>query len=229
MEILSYGEDRQEGPLTLVLHGFPGIRSKQNREIAETIASRTAAPVRLVLYAGLGHAPGVFSFQTCVEQVRSYFADLIQESATRPVNLVGHSWGGFLSLVLAREFPEHVRRVALMSPLLQFFDETTMAGALQEYQKQYSFLRLEEPSSLAREFVQVGKALAPENLIRALSDSIEILFLQASDDPITPPSVAESHLPFFVRQPDYRVVTNDHSFLSRRVEVATDIASFLMR
>lgn len=233
MEILAFGPQAEKqdntGPLTVFMHGFPAIRSRQNRDLAEKVAELRGAPVQLLLYSGLGHAPGVFSFERTLEDVRGFFTELAKEQAGRKIDLVGHSWGGFLSLQMIKEFPHLVRRLVLMSPLLGFGEAEAVRSSFENTRDQNPKLSLEPSAKLAEEFSRIGERYPTQESVAAVPESIDVLFLQAKNDDITPTPVALKRIPLFRRAPELRLADNDHSFLSNRDELAREIAEFLMR
>ncbi len=85
---------------TLVVHGGPG-------------APGTMAPVARVLGATLGVLEPWQTARTVAGQVKE-LSDQIDAWASPPVNLVGHSWGAWLVLLVAGEHPEKVRQVVLV-------------------------------------------------------------------------------------------------------------------
>lgn len=213
--------------VTVFLHGFPAVRSKQNREIAEIVARETGRPVELLLYSGLGFAAGVFSFRKTLHEVGEYFDGLFASGRAEKVDLVGHSWGGFLALVLASRNPARVRRVVLMSPLLKFAGESDAARGFDGVARDNPVLRLGNTSELAADFAEVGKSHPTEELIRRLPASVEVLFLQAKEDELTPLAYAEAARAFFAKKPHFEIADNNHSFLRDRPALAKKIAAFL--
>lgn len=208
------------------LHGFPGVRSRQNVEIAERVSVRTGRTAHVLLYSGLGRAEGHFTFEGCVGEVRAFFSGLFS-SPRRKADLIGHSFGGYLSLLMANEFPDRIRRIVLMSPLLKFFPEDVCHPFFADVHRNHPHLSLDAPEALSRDFLDIGTKFPPGDLVRSLPESIEILFLQAREDLITPVSIAEEMIPLFKRRPDFQVVEQDHSFLLNREELSLKIGTFL--
>lgn len=208
------------------LHGFPSIRSKQNREIAAAVNAELGWPTDLLLYSGLGCAPGEFTFSGCVDEVGDYFAKLLRER-DRKIDLIGHSWGGFVSLLMASRYPERVRRLVLMSPLLWFASEAEVYGGFTELTKEHADLNLGNTSDLVRDFCLIGEKYPTASLIKGLSPATEVLFLQAKVDPLTPAEIAIKMKDLFPRPPIFELVDNDHSFLSDRPQLSQRIAKFL--
>lgn len=231
METISYPaahEAQTSGRLTIFLHGFPGIRSKQNRELAEIVARETRVPSEVVLYPGLGCAGGVFSFGSCRDDVCQFIQAKLEAQPDLQLDLVGHSWGGYLSLTLTQLFPSRVRRLILLSPLLEFVS----AGAIRPWLEQ---VRSENPAvqlssdldRLALEFAAFQGRAPASKLIAAIPNTVDVLFLQARIDPMTPAEIAQAHLPNFHKPPTFALVDNDHSFLADRPALGRRLAEFL--
>lgn len=213
--------------ITISLHGFPAIRSKQNLEIAKRISERTGRRVDALLYSGLGRAPGVFSYSQCFQETRDYVMGLFERGEADNIDLVGHSWGGYQALRLAAELGSRVRKLVLISPLLHFRQSEKVIERYKQYMAEHPEITTLEPSDLHRDYLHVAGEASPESLISRLSEAIEVLILQAMSDEVTPAATAEKMLALFPRHPLYELVDNDHSFLRDRPQVSDRIAAFL--
>lgn len=226
MEILKYGP--LEGNLVnVMLHGFPGIHSKQNREIAEVIADRTGNRTEVFLYSGLGVAPGVFSFRKCISDVEARVAEILEESSSTKISLIGHSWGGYLALRLASIYASRLEKLVLMSPLLEFPNEEVARHGLKAYKHEYPQLNFGDLDALADELSNIANENTPFDLIATIPEEIDVLFLQAKNDEITPDANAIKALEYFKRPPIFEFVETDHSFVGDRPRIARRIAEFL--
>jgi pimeloyl-ACP methyl ester carboxylesterase len=219
--------------LTLFLHGFPGIRSRQNRDLAEALAKQTGRPSHVLLYPGLSQAEGRFSFRECLDGVHARVERLFEEhdrqnrQAECKIDLVGHSWGGFLALTLMNRHPERIRRAVLMSPLLEFAAESLCENAFAGMARENPQISIGDPALLAQEFIGVSRDFPTDSLISGVNEHAGLLILQSREDEITPASVAAAFLPRFRRRPLFELVDTDHSFLVDRERLATRIGDFL--
>ena len=108
---LSYTDEGRGVPL-LFVHGFPLSRGAWQKQIDEL---RTDYRVIAPDLRGFGESEASAGTATM-----SQFADdlraLLQELATGPVVLVGHSMGGLLVRVFANQYPDEVVGMVLVDP-----------------------------------------------------------------------------------------------------------------
>jgi pimeloyl-ACP methyl ester carboxylesterase len=206
------------------LHGFPGLRSIQNRDIAQPVSELNGNTAQVLLYEGLGCAPGEFSFSRCREAVVNHFRKHLDGNPGQ-IDVVGHSWGGFLALQIAGQFPDRIRKLVLMSPLLKFFSETDACEGFKMTAEEYPVLSLGDTAKLARDFVEVRNKFPLEPIIANLK--IPTLFLQARVDDRTPLDVAEEYRTKFSNDLIFEILDTDHSFLEDRPQIAKRIAKYL--
>jgi 3-oxoadipate enol-lactonase len=107
---LRYTDAGQGLPLVF-LHGFPLSRGVWQKQIEGLRWSyRVIAPD----LRGLGDSetqPGPTTMAQCARDLRA----LLQQLTTGPVVLIGHSMGGYVALAFARQFPELLRGLVLVS------------------------------------------------------------------------------------------------------------------
>lgn len=222
LQYIDYGNS--SSPLKVVsLHGFPGVRSKQNREIAQGIADALSCRVRVVLYPGLS-TEGKFSFERTIDALLKEFPNI----AEHRIDLVGHSFGGFSAILLASRYPQLVHKLVLLSPLLKF--ASTADQALSFFKNIITSndgISTESPEDLAMEFEELSKGFNVAQLVAELSPSMPVKFMQARTDTITPTVIAEDLRKYFRGKIDYELVEQDHSFLLDRPTLAKKIAEFL--
>lgn len=210
----------------LFLHGFPGIRSRQNRDIAEKVSSLTNRRAIVLLYEGLGQAAGEFSFQRCLEDVEKEFV-AIAKAAKGPIDLVGHSWGGFQAIRLAGLHGDRVRRLVLMSPLLRFFPLEICEKSFADTARDFPETNLGRIEDRAKEFVAIGGAHPFTDQLAKIPSHVETTLLQASDDQITPGVVSKDAKDFVKGPFTFEIRETDHSFLLDRISTSERIARAL--
>lgn len=222
MTRLEFGSP-QANPI-LFLHGFPGVRSKQNRDIAEKVAEILGRRAIVLLYEGLGQAPGEFSFERCLRDVENEFTSIAGAGA---IDLVGHSWGGFQAIRLSGVHPSKVRRLVLMSPLLRFFEQGVCESSFADTARENPTLNLGDVRERAREFVAIGTAHPYRELVAKIPPHVPTTILQAADDPITPGRVSKEASELVRGPMTYEIRETDHSFLLDRIGTAERIAAAL--
>ena len=84
-----------------VIHGGPG-------------APGEVAPVAREISAFTSVLEPLQTADTCEGQVQE-LKDVLEENATLPVTLIGHSWGAMLSFILAARYPSLVKKLVLVS------------------------------------------------------------------------------------------------------------------
>lgn len=101
-----------EGPLVLLLHGFPE-RAESWLEVLPRLGGagfRAVAP-DLRGYAGTDRPTGGYDLETLVEDAVA----LIRSQGRERVHVVGHDWGGAIAYHLAATRPERVRSLAVVN------------------------------------------------------------------------------------------------------------------
>jgi proline iminopeptidase len=123
-----------DGPVLLVLHGGPGMPSYYLEDLAALADER-----QVVLFDQLGCGrserpddPALWTVRRAVAEVEAVRAAL---DAAR-VDIIGHSWGGFLALAYAAAHPGRVGALVLSSPLVSVArwveDSATLVAQLPE-------------------------------------------------------------------------------------------------
>lgn len=231
LQHIDYGD--QAAPLKVIsLHGFPSIRSKQNRELAQGIADALKCRVRVVLYPGLS-SPGIFSFKKTIIALIKEFPALITDrsrATTEKIDLLGHSFGGFCAILLAAKFPKLVKRVVLLSPLLRFNPSVTDVTGFFKGLLSVGIgdeVKTLAPEVLAEEFKDLSEDYSVKELIHELDPKLKLKFMQARIDNVTPTQMAEDFRQYFKCEFDYELVDQDHSFLIDRPGLSLKIADYL--
>jgi|APDOM4702015159_1054818.scaffolds.fasta_scaffold04091_4 pimeloyl-ACP methyl ester carboxylesterase len=109
---LAYVDEGKGSETILMIHGLGSYLPAWKKNISELSKYYRVIAVDLPGYGKSSKVPhsGLMSFYAQV------LADLIHKLKIGPVNLAGHSMGGQISLVLALEKPELVKRLILVDP-----------------------------------------------------------------------------------------------------------------
>jgi epoxide hydrolase 4 len=110
---LTYDSDG-EGPLVVLLHGFPESRKTWSRQLPALAAAgfRAVAPD----LRGYGDSPkprGVKPYRT--SEIAADVAELIVSLDGAPCVVVGHDWGAAVAWTLAMERPELLRKLVILN------------------------------------------------------------------------------------------------------------------
>lgn len=103
-----------EGPVVMLLHGFPDTHVVWRKQIGVLAAAgyRVLAPD----LRGYGHTdapPGVHEYR--LEKCRADLLALLEALRIDRVDLVGHDWGALIAWQLAAMAPDRIRRFAALS------------------------------------------------------------------------------------------------------------------
>ena len=101
-----------EGPLVLLLHGFPEFWwTWRHQLVALAEAGYRAVAVDLRGYGGSDKPPRGYDLITAAADAAGLISALGEANAV----VVGHDWGGLTAWTLAAYFPKAVRRLAIVS------------------------------------------------------------------------------------------------------------------
>jgi 3-oxoadipate enol-lactonase len=107
---VNYTDEGRGVPL-LFVHGFPLSRGAWQKQVAALRSSyRVIAPD----LRGFGESEAGTGATTMAQFAEDLHA-LLQQLATGPVVLIGHSMGGYVALAFVRQYPEMVRGLVLVS------------------------------------------------------------------------------------------------------------------
>ncbi len=101
-----------DGPLVLLLHGFPEFWWTWRRQLASiSAAGQRAVAVDLRGYGGSDKPPRGYDLVTAASDA----AGLVRALGEANAVVVGHDWGGMIAWTMAAYFPKVVRRLAIVS------------------------------------------------------------------------------------------------------------------
>src|SRR6201996_2169489 len=101
-----------EGPLVLLLHGFPEFWwTWRHQLVTLSEAGYRAVAVDLRGYGGSDKPPRGYDLITAAADAAGLIRALGEANAT----VVGHDWGGLTAWTLAAYFPKSVHRMAVVS------------------------------------------------------------------------------------------------------------------
>lgn len=200
----------------LIFHGYPADQGSKNRDLAEWINTFSKKDCYIIHYPGLGLSKGQFSFKLSI-QISDLFLNYLQNLNYKKIHLVGHSWGGFVSLHLFDHLKSTDANVILISPFLKIPTGKELDRLVEQiYEETSVFLRHTSVSEVIEELKDISNLenfeLFQEKIIKS---KYKFSIIQALNDLETPPSIARkfiSGLPMI----DYQEINADHSFTTER-------------
>lgn len=211
--------------LFVFLHGLPGIRTRQNQDLAENLFKTLNKNSVLFFYPGAGVAEGIFSFQKTYALVKNFIQEVILKNPNIKIHLVGHSFGGYLSLRLCKDFPESIQTIFLLSPLVFVLKERSMVDLFNSIQASHPEVKTADMKSLQEDYQKFIEGYDPIELKKYLNHK-KIKYVQSAPDDITPASSARAYindLPTI----EYIEIDQDHSFLVDRNEIKNLFVQFV--
>src|ERR1700753_2691207 len=101
-----------DGPLVLLLHGFPEFWWTWRQQLVSLPAAASrAVPAALRGYGGSDKPPRGYDLVTAAADV----AGLVRALGEANAVIVGHDWGGLVAWTVGAYFPKTVRRLAVVS------------------------------------------------------------------------------------------------------------------
>ena len=104
----------QEGPLVILLHGFPEFWFSWHQQIAPLAAAGYRVWVPDQRGYGLSEKPaGIKAYR--IDQLAADVVGLIDAAGERQAIVVGHDWGAAVAWHTALKYPERVARLAILN------------------------------------------------------------------------------------------------------------------
>ncbi len=157
-------EGPADGPVVVLLHGFPQFNSSWNKVIARL----TAQGYRCLAPNQRGYSPGArpprrrdYRIPDLVEDVRA----LIDASGASRVHLVGHDWGAVVAWGAAAAYPE---RLATVSPISVPHPAAFLRALVSSRQALYSYYMYLFQFPLLPERFLLGGRKKADRLAKAL-------------------------------------------------------------
>lgn len=224
MEILVHGQiDQNTENIVVLLHGFPGITTQQNRDLAPIFYEKLGWPSVIVFYPGLTMNPGKFSYTETYSLVTRTLKSYLEKNPNLKINLYGHSFGGYLSLRLAKDFNKNIERIFLLSPLLHIISKEFFTEFVGKLYTEHSYLERFPLEDLFNDHQKFVHDYDPQDL-KVFLQSKKVKLYQSRLDTITPTATALE----FVKNTNiqYEESEQEHSFLTDRMEVCHKALEF---
>ena len=152
-----YMEEGEISP-TILLLCSTGLDSKQWKGLLPHLGGRRVLCPHYLCYPGTDDWKGEGEIDSWMDY-RASEALLLAEDG--PVDIIGHSYGGFIGLRLAKEHPDRIRRMAFHEPIvwgcLQHTDRDDLKNEFGEVVETF-FTEDLEPEDFLRDFVDYWNA-----------------------------------------------------------------------
>ncbi|KAF5175553.1 Epoxide hydrolase a, partial [Thalictrum thalictroides] len=149
--------EKGEGPVVLLLHGFPELWYSWRHQIVSLASSGYKAVAPDLRGFGDTDAPTSFHSYSSLHIVGDLIA-LIDLLGVHQVFVVGHDWGAYMAWQLCLFRPDRVK--ALVNLSVHFFPRNTAFKPIQAYRAAYGddfyMCRFQEPGEIEAEFARVG-------------------------------------------------------------------------
>lgn len=224
MEYLVHGQINKDTERVIVfLHGFPGISTGQNRDVARACFEKLGIPTAIIFYPGLSVNPGRFKYTSTYQLVCQFLRQCLETHKNMKFDIYGHSFGGYLGLRLAKDFNQHIEKIFLLSPLLHVISDQLLEELVTK-------LYTENPQlerHTLEEFYQDHRLFVPgyhPDELKPYLANINVKILQSKDDTITPTPIAKE----FIKGTSikYEESWQEHAFISDRQEVIDKAVDF---
>ena len=226
-------------PTMVLLHGYPG--NEKNLDVAQAMR-REGWNVIFFHYRGAWGSEGEFSFRGAeqdVQQVLAYLRDKKNAAHLRinpdMISLVGHSMGGHMAIAGILDNAAVKCALAydganLGAGGLGFFKEAQSAELWRSYSDSLFMLSNWSGAKAEAEVRQYGREL--DLVKRAANIKARPVMLIAADTQVIPMSEHITPLLAALKatknsRVSYRLIEDDHSFSSSRLELIAATASFL--
>lgn len=224
MNFLLHGEvNSQTEKVILLFHGFPGILSKQNRDLAEALWSQLKIPTVIFFYPGLSVSPGKFSYTRAYQEIIDFINQILSLNSGMELKLFGHSFGGYLSLRLLKDFTKNINQIFLLSPLLFIMSEEFLSEFVAKVYAENPNLERYDIHFLKKDYQNFVQGYNPQEL-KKITYQKNIKLLQSKADIITPTPIAIEYVQN--TEISYEESEQEHGFLTNRQEVINKALHF---
>lgn len=210
----------------IAIHGFPSWSSK-NYDIAEYFCLM-GYEVFVPHHKGLGLSKGDFSFKNSIADIKKLIRSIKNEKPELKISILGHSWGGFVSLHLNQYIEEHL---ILLAPLLEIPHSSEMNLFLDYFLVTHpNESKAYNKQSLKKEFGELKKQFNIDVFLKNLSGR-KVLLLHGTEDDLIP----ISHSTKFAKKisnsidVDYVEMNEDHRLSKNRNLVFEQINTWLKK
>lgn len=154
----------QEGEKrTVMLLCSTGLDSRQWNYLLPMLEGRKVICPHYLCYSGTDNWKGEGEINPFLDYLA---AESLLMSEDEPIDIIGHSYGGFIALKLAKKYPERVRKIAIHEPILwgclQFTEKEDLKDEFGEVTETF-FTENLDPEDFLRDFVDYWNKIGTWN------------------------------------------------------------------
>jgi esterase/lipase len=212
----------------VLFHGFPSYSSK-NEDLASGIASESGITTYTPHFRGLGMSPGAFSFRDTLVDSAEFCEQLTNKGVTK-LHLVGHSYGGAVSLLVSSRF-NSLASITLLNPLLKIPNSSVVNSIIQQFVvEERSRGNSYDPAALISDMEEIISEYDPISTVKTLIErSISVSCVTSSADLNLDQSALENWLQDLNGLICSTRIPGDHWFTGFRDVLAKEIIKILSR
>lgn len=228
--LIRFRPERPSRRAILLLHGFPGYRNVKNLDLADCLHRHFQRDVFLLHYQGLGeNRDASFGFTSALHEVFAVVDRLVDKEGFEPLTVIGHSWGGLVTVNTAAERSAKVRTAILLSPLCnldpkQGLYDWIVRGVRDEVPGIYG---QRTDAEVLADIEQVRREFSPMEQVAKFAPDLRFGIIQAAQDETTPASATKALVARCARRPVYQELDLDHSFSQNRRQLAETVIRLL--
>ncbi|HET7489971.1 MAG TPA: alpha/beta hydrolase [Acidimicrobiales bacterium] len=154
-EFTGLAEGPPDGPLVLLLHGFP----QTSHEWRHQLPALAGAGYRAVAFDQRGYSPGARPEGVEHYRMHHLLADVLavaDGSGAERFDLVGHDWGGAVAWAVAMEQPQRVRTLTAVSMPHPAAFAAALLGGDPEQEKKSSYIEVLRAEGVAEAMLLAG-------------------------------------------------------------------------
>ncbi|MGE3760341.1 MAG: hypothetical protein AB7H97_21430 [Pseudobdellovibrionaceae bacterium] len=207
---------KRSATVNLIFHGFPSRKTK-NLDLAQELCWRTGDDGLILHYPGLGKSPGPFSFVASVTKSLEFVKTEVLPRYEK-INLIGHSWGGLVSLNVSELLGEKLGKMLLFSPFNAIPKDEELKIFVSHLMKtvQIEYWGSTHENSCA-EIETLRLQYNPRDIAKKMKwKPNQVTILQAINDEPVPERTTREFARLFDLPCKYEEMDIDHSFITER-------------
>lgn len=217
-----FGRDQGDEIAFFLFHGFPAD-SQKNEDLALALCQNTSADIYLIHQTGLGESSGEFSFTGSIAEAEMFIQDAVHRRNYKSVVLIGHSWGGYLALAIAKKRTWPELRIVLLSPLFLLPSAASSRPMLEDFAASRCIADSEYVDRLMEETDQLRSV----DVVPSAELGRRILIVHGRKDSVVPVASTEN---LMTKVPSATVMytDDDHWFSTNRSKVIATVTNWLL-